>query len=56
MDPTGGWGLKLLLVLIVAIVLLWWMAPSAWALGVSIILGVAFVAFIVSIFSNARFT
>lgn len=56
MDPTGGWGLKLLIALIVAIVLLWWLAPFAWALGISIALGVAFIWFIVSIFSSARFS
>lgn len=56
MDPTGGWGLKFLIALIVAIVLLWVLAPHAWAVGISIALGAAFVAFIVAIFSSARFT
>jgi hypothetical protein len=55
MDPTGGWGLKLLVALVIAIALLWWLAPHAWALGISIALGAAFVAFIVAIFSSARF-
>lgn len=56
MDPTGGWGLKILIGLIVGIGLLWWLAPFAWALGISIALIVAFVVFIVSICSSARFT
>ena len=56
MDPTGGWGLKFLIALIVAIGLLWWLAPFAWALGISLALGAAFVIFIVTIFSTARFT
>jgi hypothetical protein len=56
MDPTGGWGLKLLIALVVAIGLLWWLAPFAWALGISIALVVAFVVLIVAVFSTARFT
>jgi hypothetical protein len=56
MDPTGGWGFKLLIALIVAVGLLWWLAPFAWALGISLALGAGFVIFIVSIFSSARFS
>lgn len=56
MDPTGGWGLKLLLILVVAIILLWVFAPHAWALGISIALGVAFVVFILYVLSTARYT
>jgi hypothetical protein len=56
MDPTGGIGLWALLGVIIAVVLLWIFAPFNWALGISIVLVVAFVAFIVWVFSNARFT
>jgi hypothetical protein len=54
MDPTGGMGLWLLLVAIV--IALWIFAPFNWALSVSLVLGGLFVAFILFVLSNARFT
>jgi hypothetical protein len=56
MDPTGGMGLWLLLAVIAIVIVLWIFAPFNWALGVSLVLGGLFVAFILFVFSNARFT
>lgn len=56
MDPTGGWGLKIFVALVIAIALLWWLAPHAWALGISIALAAAFVALMAYVISHARFT
>lgn len=56
MDPTGGIGLWILLAVIAAIVLLWVFAPHAWAIGGSIGLAAAFIAFILYVADNTRFT
>lgn len=56
MDPSGGWFLWILIAIIIAIVLLWVFAPHAWALGISAVLVVAFVIFVVTILSGTRFT
>jgi uncharacterized membrane protein YeaQ/YmgE (transglycosylase-associated protein family) len=56
MDPTGGWGLLILLGVIGAIILLWIFAPFEWALWSSVGLLVAFVALMIYVFKNARFT
>ena len=56
MDPTGGLGLPILVAIIVAIIAMWVFAPFGWALGVSLVLLGLFVAFIVAVFSTARFT
>ena len=55
MDPTGGIGLWAALGILVVIALLWVLAPFWWALGVSVALVVAFIAFIFVVFSNASF-
>lgn len=56
MDPSGGMFGVLFFVILIAIILLWCFAPFTWALGATIGLGVAFVAFVVWVLSNARFT
>lgn len=56
MDPTGGLGLPLLIVVVAIIACVWIFAPLAWALGVSVVLGGGFVALMLYVLSNARFT
>lgn len=56
MDPTGGAGLWVLVAIIAIIAAVWIFAPTAWAIGVTVGLVALFVAFIVFVFSNARFT
>ena len=55
MDPTGGFGLPLLLVVAVIILAMWLFAPSGWALGVSFVFGGGFLALLIWVLSNARF-
>jgi hypothetical protein len=56
MDPTGGWGLKILIAVIAIIIAIWIFAPFAWALGISIALAAAFIGFVLYVCSNTRFT
>lgn len=56
MDPTGGLGWMLIVVLIVVIVLLWVFAPHLWALGISVFLGILVLGFIFYVLVNARYT
>lgn len=56
MDPTGGFAGKGFVAVLVVVALLWIFAPFAWAAGISLVLFVAFLALILFIVSNARYT
>lgn len=56
MDPSGGMFGIILVAITVIIALLWVFAPHAWALGITIALGIAFVCLVIYVLSTARFT
>lgn len=56
MDPTGGWAFKILNVLLIAMILLCLFAPTAWAIGISVVGVVIFVGFLLYVLSYTRYT
>jgi hypothetical protein len=56
MFPASGFFATLLVAITVIIALAWVFAPHAWALGITIVLVIAFVCFVAYVLSNTRFT
>ncbi len=56
MDPTGGAGCWAVLILLVIVALLFAFAPLHWAIGVSAVLGIIVIGFVIYVFSSAHYT
>ena len=56
MDPTGGMGLWILLGCVVITIAAFFILPHIWAVALAIALGIGFVALIVYVLNNTRFT